>query len=86
MLIRALAITPTKSNDVSFDEVTRICYDYTINGLNNIASVANKPFRFIYTSDVTVERDQTKTLPFLQDYRLMRVSCSIFPHSHSIDT
>jgi hypothetical protein len=60
---------------MSFDEVTKICYDYTVNGLNNMVPVANEPFRFIYTSGVTVERDQTKTLPFLQDYRLMRVSC-----------
>jgi hypothetical protein len=65
--------------------VTKICYNYTVNGLNNIAPVANKPFRFVYTSGVTVERDQTKTLPFLQDYRLMRVSCSLFIHNRFTD-
>ncbi|KAK0510509.1 hypothetical protein JMJ35_006941 [Cladonia borealis] len=32
-----------------------------------MASVANKPFRFIYTSGVTIERDQGKSLPFLSD-------------------
>ncbi|KAF2014087.1 NAD(P)-binding protein [Aaosphaeria arxii CBS 175.79] len=67
-----LAVTPTKSKDVDFEEVTKICHDYTVNGLQSMTSVAEKPFRFIYTSGVTVERDQTKTLPFLQDYRLMR--------------
>jgi hypothetical protein len=61
--------------DMSFEEATKVCYDYTVNGLSNMVPVANKPFRFIYTSGVTVERDQTKTLSFLQDYRLMRVSC-----------
>lgn len=72
---------------MDFEEVTKICYDYTVNGIKNIASVANKPFRFIYTSGVTVERDQTKTLPFLHDYRLMRVSrwtpfcCSTTDHT-----
>jgi hypothetical protein len=61
--------------DVSFEEATKVCYDYTINGLCNMIPIVNKPFRFIYTSGVTVERDQTKTLLFLQNYRLMRVSC-----------
>ncbi|KAL8984099.1 MAG: hypothetical protein Q9205_001837 [Flavoplaca limonia] len=37
-----------------------------------MAAHASKPFRFIYTSGVTVERDQEKTLPFLSEYRLMR--------------
>jgi hypothetical protein len=70
---------------MSFDEVTKICYEYTVNGLNNMVPVTNMPFRFIYTSGVTVERDQTKTLPFLHDYRLMRVSCSMFIRIHSIN-
>jgi hypothetical protein len=38
-----------------------------------MAAVGNKPFRFVYTSGVTIERDQTKSLPFLAEYRLMRV-------------
>lgn len=71
---------------MNFDEVTKICYDYTVNGLNNITAVANKPFRFVYTSGVAVERDQTKTLLFRQDYRLMRVSLSCLIHSFIIDT
>ncbi|KAJ4300795.1 hypothetical protein N0V90_002883 [Kalmusia sp. IMI 367209] len=70
--IWTLAVTPTKSKDVDFVEVTKICHDYTVNGLENMATIANKPFRFVYTSGVTVERDQTKTLPFLGEYRLMR--------------
>ncbi|KAF1963215.1 NAD(P)-binding protein [Byssothecium circinans] len=70
--IWALAVTPTKSKDMNFAEVTKVCFDYTINGLESMASVANKPFRFVYASGVTVERDQTKVLPFLADYRLMR--------------
>ena len=62
---------------MDFTEVTTICYDYTINGLANMAPLANKPFRFVYTSGVTIERDQEKSLPFLSDYRLMRV-CNLF--------
>jgi hypothetical protein len=53
--------------------VTEVCSDYTINGLTSIATVANKPFRFIYTSGVLIERDQTKLLTGLPEYRLMRV-------------
>jgi hypothetical protein len=57
-----------------FEQATRICYDYTVNALSNMIPICKKPFRFIYTSGVTVERDQTKELSFLQDYRRMRVS------------
>lgn len=70
---RALAVTPSQSKDMDFAEVTTICYDYTVNGLAEMTAHARKPFRFIYTSGVTVERDQSKTaLPFLSEYRLMR--------------
>ena len=54
-------------------DVTRVCADYTTNGLSNMAALAHKPFRFVYVSGVMVERDQSKALPFLADYRLMRV-------------
>ena len=58
---------------MDFADVTTICSDYTINGLVNMTALANKPFRFIYTSGVMIERDQEKSLPFLSSYRLMRV-------------
>lgn len=73
-------MTPTRSETLSFEQTTKVCYDYTINGLKIMASVANSPFRFVYTSGVTVERDQSKTLPFLHDYRLMRVRCHSISH------
>ncbi|KAH7410505.1 hypothetical protein DE146DRAFT_361074 [Phaeosphaeria sp. MPI-PUGE-AT-0046c] len=68
---------------MEFEELIKICYGYTVNGIKNIVSMANKPFRFIYTSGVTVERDQTKILPFLHDYRLMRVKLLEFSFSWS---
>jgi hypothetical protein len=71
---RALAVTPSKSHGMDFADVTKICSEYTITGLHNMTAVANDPFRFVYTSGVTVERDQSKSLPFLAEYRLMRVS------------
>jgi hypothetical protein len=67
-------VTPSRSREMDFAEVTKICYDYSINGLTNMAAAANRPFRFVYTSGVLVERDQTKTFPIMGDYRLMRVS------------
>ena len=65
---------------MKFTEVTTICYDYTVNGLVNMASVANKSFRFIHTSGITIERDQEKSLPFLSDYRPMRVCNPLCPY------
>ena len=59
---------------MDFTEVTKICNDYTINGIASMTAVAHKPFRFVYASGHTIERDQSKApLPFLSDYRLMRV-------------
>ena len=73
---RSLAITPTKSKGMDFAEVTRVNSDYTLNGLSQMAAMTNKPFRFVYVSGVTIERDQSKSLPFLAEYRLMRVRLS----------
>ncbi|PQE21333.1 hypothetical protein CJF32_00006475 [Rutstroemia sp. NJR-2017a WRK4] len=69
--IWTLAITPSKAEDMDFAEVTKVNYDYTINGLQNMLAVAYKPFRFIYTSGALIERDQNKTLTILGDYRHM---------------
>lgn len=71
--IRTLAVTPSRSREMDFTDVTEICFDYTINGLTNMTALANKPFRFVYTSGILIERDQSKSLPMLGDYRLMRV-------------
>ncbi|KAE9369841.1 NAD(P)-binding protein [Stipitochalara longipes BDJ] len=70
--IWTLAVTPSRSREMDFSDVTKICYEYTINGLGSMAAGANKPFRFVYTSGVLVERDQSKSFPVMADYRLMR--------------
>jgi hypothetical protein len=79
-----LAVTPTRSMDMDFSEVTRVCHDYTMNGIRNMAAVANKPFRFIFTSGIAVERDQGKDIHLqpLAEYRRMRVrqSFSRYPY------
>ena len=76
-----VAITPTKSRDMDFGVVTKVCHDYTINGVKNMVEVANKPFRFIYTSGIAIERDQSRDIDGqpLAEYRKMRVRA----HSYS---
>ncbi|KAM3086722.1 hypothetical protein ACMFMF_000663 [Clarireedia jacksonii] len=69
--IWALAVTPSKSKTMSFADVSKICVDYTINGLTIMRAIANKPFRFAYVSGSVAERDQSKSLYFLSDYRLL---------------
>lgn len=57
-----------------FDDVRKICYDYTVTGIETMSPIAAKPFRFIYTSGVAAERDPAKK-PFLMgDYSVLRVS------------
>ncbi|QKX64642.1 uncharacterized protein TRUGW13939_11818 [Talaromyces rugulosus] len=70
--IWSLAITPSQSRNMDFAHVTTVCYDYTIHALKSMAALANKPFRFIYVSGILIERDQTKELPYLAEYRHMR--------------
>lgn len=63
-----------------WEEVRRICLDYTMTGLESISQLprdsASKPLRFIYTSGAKSERDQSKKPWLLGDYSLMRVSYS----------
>ena len=73
---RTLAVTPSKSKGMDIAEVTKVCSDYTINGLTNMAALANTPFRFVYTSGFLVERNESKDLSNLgpmADYFVMRV-------------
>ncbi len=74
---RNLAITPSKARGMSTEELKKVCHDYTINGLDCMAAVANldHPFRFIYTSGAMTERDQDRQgLWLIPEYRKMRVS------------
>jgi len=72
---------------MDFEDVRRICHDYTLVGLKAMAEARGKattPFRFMYVSGVAAERDQTKTPSFMPPYSLMRVStyfvdCIILP-------
>jgi len=71
-----LAITPSKSKAFAPEQVRKVCLDYTVAGIREISSVANKPFRFIYTSGAMAERDQSnKNLWLIPEYRRMRGEC-----------
>ncbi|PQE25739.1 hypothetical protein CJF30_00000443 [Rutstroemia sp. NJR-2017a BBW] len=60
---------------MAWDEVRKICLDYTVHGLSIISQLARdstSPFRFMYVSGSASERDQSKKPMFLGDYLLMR--------------
>ncbi|TVY94166.1 hypothetical protein LAWI1_G001363 [Lachnellula willkommii] len=67
-----IAVTPSKLKTMPFDEVRKICLDYTDYGIATMAPLAAKPFRFMYCSGVNAERDQTKKLWIMHDYGLLR--------------
>ena len=59
------------------DTARKISIDYTLAAAKAFsqdpANGAAKKFRFVYCSGAAAERDQTKTLWFMQDYRRIRV-------------
>ncbi|KAI0843648.1 putative nucleoside-diphosphate-sugar epimerase [Hypoxylon sp. FL0890] len=71
--IWTVAITPTKSKMYGFEEVKRICQTSTLAGLKAMhESGLSKPFRFLYMSGASVERDPAKTPRFQPEYTRMR--------------
>ncbi|OAP56501.1 hypothetical protein AYL99_09680 [Fonsecaea erecta] len=75
--IWTLAITPSKSKSKPWDEVYRVCHEYTLVGLEAICEARSSasrstPFRFLYMSGMAAERDQTKPPMFMPKYCLMR--------------
>ena len=61
---------------MDFEIVRRVCQDYTLTGAKAMTeargSITSPPFRFIYMSGVSAERDQTKTPGYMAQYSLMR--------------
>ncbi|KPM36032.1 Succinate-semialdehyde dehydrogenase [NADP(+)] [Neonectria ditissima] len=71
--IWTVAITPSKSKSFEFAEVKRVCQDAPLAGLKAMHEASpSRPFRFVYMSGFTAERDQTKTPDFMPQYTLMR--------------
>jgi hypothetical protein len=77
---RLIAVTPSQLKKMPWEETRKICFDYTMKGLETISQLprdsAGKPFRFLYTSGANSERDPSKKPWVLGDYSLMRVSLS----------
>jgi hypothetical protein len=73
-----MAVTPNKSATMPWEEVQKICLDYTVNGLETLSKLPRgneaKPLKFLYISGANAERDQTKKPWVLGGYCLMRVS------------
>ncbi|KAM3071418.1 hypothetical protein ACMFMG_009015 [Clarireedia jacksonii] len=70
-----LAILPSQSKKMPWEEVRKVCLDYTATGLSVISQLprdSTSPFRFIYVSGSSAERDQTKKPMILGDYFLLR--------------
>ncbi|KAL8737660.1 MAG: hypothetical protein Q9190_008090 [Brigantiaea leucoxantha] len=59
-----------------FEEVKRVCQDYTVAGLEAMVSARSssqqQPFRFLYMSGSATERDQSKRPKIMAEYCLMR--------------
>lgn len=73
--VRALGKPHIPNND----EARRVCVDYTMAAVKvfteNAAAKEDRgsKFRFIYVSGMAVQRDQTKSVWFMSDYRKIRV-------------
>ncbi|KAJ6475255.1 putative nucleoside-diphosphate-sugar epimerase [Mycena vitilis] len=83
--IWTVAITPTKSKGIPFEEVTRICQTSTLAGLQAIHDAGvHQPFRFIYMSG-----DQSKAPSWVKEYNIMRAETEdkvlVFAAQHSSD-
>ena len=74
---RTIAITPTKSKTMPWEEVRKTCVDYAINAVDPFAKLPRadkaKRFRFVYVSGSAAERDPAKKPWVMGDYCLMRV-------------
>ncbi|KAK1250085.1 hypothetical protein MKX08_010088 [Trichoderma sp. CBMAI-0020] len=71
-----MAVTPNKSATMPWDEVQKICLEYTVAGIETISKLPRgneaKPLRFFYVSGANTERDQTKKPWVMGSYCLMR--------------
>lgn len=64
-----------------WEEARKICYDYTVKGLETIGKLSpssGKPLRFLYTSGANSVRDASQKPFVLGDYCVMRVCLPFF--------
>lgn len=69
LLCRTLGKARMPDNEIA----RRVSLDYTLAAAQVFQETCQKPFRFIYCSGAAAERDQTKPLWFMQEYRRIRV-------------
>lgn len=73
-----MAVTPNKSASMPWDQVRKVCLDYTIHGLEELSQAprkdTSKPLTFVYVSGANAERDPAKKPWLLGEYSVMRVS------------
>ncbi|KAM0451104.1 hypothetical protein ACHAPV_010177 [Trichoderma viride] len=71
-----MAVTPNKTVTMPWDEVRKICLEYTVAGIETLSKLPRgkeaKPLRFLYVSGANTERDQTKKPWVMGSYCLMR--------------
>ncbi|KAL7820164.1 hypothetical protein V8C44DRAFT_315648 [Trichoderma aethiopicum] len=71
-----MAVTPNKSATMPWDQVRKVCLDYTIHGLEELSKArrndTSKPLTFIYVSGANAERDPAKKPWLLGEYCIMR--------------
>jgi hypothetical protein len=78
---RCVAITVSGSRLMPFEDVKRICQDYTIAGLKAMHEAhPAKPFRFLYVSGIGTVRDPKVTPMFEPKYAWMRVRHTFHHH------
>ncbi|EEY19047.1 conserved hypothetical protein [Verticillium alfalfae VaMs.102] len=77
--IWTVAVTPAKTKGMSSGDVRKVCHEYTLAGLQAIwSSEPARPFRFLYMSGAVAERNQSKPLWVMAEYRRMR-ACRSHP-------
>jgi nucleoside-diphosphate-sugar epimerase len=70
--IWVIAVTRSKVQTMPFEDVRKICLNYTMTGIDTISQTASSPFRFLYVSGVNATRDQTKKPKLMPEYSLLR--------------
>ncbi|KJZ75230.1 hypothetical protein HIM_05424 [Hirsutella minnesotensis 3608] len=74
--IWTIAVTPSKVGKMQWEQVRRICHDYSMAGLKTISQLphggSSTPFRFLYVSGSNAERDPAKKPWVMGDYCLLR--------------
>ncbi|KAJ5648143.1 hypothetical protein N7490_004515 [Penicillium lividum] len=70
--IWTIGLTPGKVPRRDDGTAQRVNIEYTLTAARVFHEVCQKPFRFVYVSGAGAERDQSKSLWVMQDYRRLR--------------